>query len=524
MIRKVDFNAWRKPPAMVRFWEMLPGLLTWSAFALLVLLSWQAPYLVSYAIILYSVSWFLKSVHSSFHLIHTFRKLRAESGKDVVKSLKQLEGRKDLPNWRDVWHVMIIPTYNEPTEVLQQSINAIARSQFPLDRVLVVVAIEGRTGAAGQQKAKELRELFKNTFARFLTITHPDGLPGEAKVKSANATYALSQVLPELEKMKIPVNSVLVSNFDSDTQPSADYLAKLTEAFVINPRRLRASYQPVPVYHNNIWYVPMLPRISSIGSSFWQMIESSRSHRLVSFSSHALPLRALLDVGGWDVTMVNEDSRIFWQCYMHYHGDYYVVPLATTVSMDAVQAATWGKTLKSLYKQKQRWAYGAENMPYLGVHFFGKNHVRVPLRKRLLHIGRMIEGYFSWATAAIVLAVGGWLPSTLGGAEFRDTVLGQNFSSVSRLFLTIALAGVVVSIVISARMIPPRPANVPHHRWFNVIIQWFFTPIVTIFFGSLPAIDAQTRLMFGQYLGFHVMPKVRASTKTPGAPALAATK
>jgi len=243
------------------------------------------------------------------------------------------------------------------------------------------------------------------------------------------------------------------------------------------------------------------------------MIEASRVQRLVTFSSHAVPLKVLLEVGGWDVTRISEDSRIFWQCYIHFDGDYFVVPLPTTVSMDAVQAPKWMSTLSNLYKQKRRWAYGAENLPLVGTRMLGKNHIKAPLGVRLAQVGRMLEASYSLGTAAVVLAVGGWLPSLLGGPVFRDTVLGQNFLNVTRFLLTFALIGVVFSIGVSARMLPKRPRGVPRRRVFNYWIQWIFAPFATIFFGSIPAVDAHTRLMLGRYMEYQVMPKMRTESK-----------
>jgi cellulose synthase/poly-beta-1,6-N-acetylglucosamine synthase-like glycosyltransferase len=550
-----------------RFWEILPGALEWLTFILLFVLSWQAPFVVSYFIMLYSLVWLEKTVHSSAHLFYTYGKLRRSHHEywpqrlhdleDIPKSLARVEvalesarnkqvsgfkarrslrrerrqlerriveltalkGRADLIPWRSVWHVMLLPTYNEPTEVLIQSIQAIERSRYPLDRIFVVVGLEERAGPEGKEKGRLLQERFGRTFGGFMTTVHPDGIAGEHKGKSANATYSLWKFIPELKRRGIDLQRVLVSNFDADTQPHPDYLSVLTEAFVTNSNRLRNSYQPVPVFNNNIWEAPMMARLSGSGTSFWQMIESSRTHRLVSFSSHAIPLQAVMDVKGWDVTRISEDSRIFWQCYMRYLSEYSVVPLAATVSMDAVQDTNWRKTLVALYKQKRRWAWGVENLSYLGTNFYGKKKIKIAWHKKLVQISRMIEGHHSWGTTAIVLALGGWLPSKLGGSEFTNTVLGQNYLQVTRFLLTSALMGILVSIVISSLMLPKRPAHVPFRRSAALFVQWILTPFVTIFFGSLPALDAHGRLALGRYMEFQVTPKVLSPAQKNAPPA-----
>ncbi|MBI3601719.1 MAG: hypothetical protein HY209_02335, partial [Candidatus Omnitrophica bacterium] len=43
-------------------------------------------------------------------------------------------------------------------------------------------------------------------------------------------------------------------------------------------------------------------------------------------------------------------------------------------------------------------------------------------------------------------------------------------------------------------------------------LEWLMIPLILVFLGTLPALDAQTRLMFGRYLEFWVSDKGRGKT------------
>jgi hypothetical protein len=69
--------------------------------------------------------------------------------------------------------------------------------------------------------------------------------------------------------------------------------------------------------------------------------------------------------------------------------------------------------------------------------------------------------------------------------------------------------GLVISSIISLSLIPPRPQDASRFRYVVMALQWILVPATMIVFSAIPGLDAQTRLMFGRYMGFWVTPKAR---------------
>lgn len=237
------------------------------------------------------------------------------------------------------------------------------------------------------------------------------------------------------------------------------------------------------------------------------MMQQERPERQATFSSHSMSLQALHEIGYWQTNIVSEDSRIFWQCYLYFDGDYEAISLFYPVSMDANVASTFWQTTVNQYKQQRRWAWGVENAAYL---LFGyvKNK-QIPLHKKLGDGFHKIEGYHSWATNALVVFMMGWLPVFVGGQEFNTTLLSYNLPRLTRILVSVAMIGIVTSVVISINMLPPRPPQYGKRKYMWMVLQWLILPATLIIFGSVPALDAQSRLMFGKYMGFWVTPKHR---------------
>jgi hypothetical protein len=192
---------------------------------------------------------------------------------------------------------------------------------------------------------------------------------------------------------------------------------------------------------------------------------------------------------------------------LHFNGDYKTQPLFTTVSMDAVLGESYIGTLIAQYKQKRRWAWGVTEISMIIPEFI-KNK-KIPVWKKLLYGERLIEGHYFWATASLMIALLGWMPLYLGGERFGTTVVAVNLPIMTRAIMSVATFFLIFSMYVNTVILPPRPKGYPWWRSVSMIVQWVFSPIVSSVFGSLPAIDAQTRLMFGKYMEFWVTPKIR---------------
>ena len=298
---------------------------------------------------------------------------------------------------------------------------------------------------------------------------------------------------------------IVVSAFDIDTIAHPQYFSYLTYLYATVENPTRSSYQPIAMFSNNIWSANAPVRIGAFGTTFWLFGELTRSERLWTFSSHSMPWKMLKDVGFWQKDIVSEDSRIFMQAFLHYHGEYRVTPMFLPVSMDAVTGDTYWESMKALYVQMRRWAWGVEHLPFIIDGF--KNDKQIAWRKKAHYIFNHIEGMYTWATAPIIMFVLGWLP--LWVAKGQSNALIQAAPFTLEQLMQFAMIGILISAVMSLILLPQRPTQVRRHTWLIMGLQWILLPITFILFGSFPAIDAQTRLMVGKYLGFHVTKKAR---------------
>ncbi len=487
-----------------RLYEMLPGIVIWSTIIASVVLSLLKPLWMIYLIIIFDVYWVLRVVYFALYLVLSWRRFRR-----AIKINWQTLLEREFPAWAEKINVIFLPVYNESYAVVSATLAALQASSYPAGKLYVVISGEGRQAAHWQSLREEVKNKLKGRFADLIFFTHPPNLPDEIPGKGSNIHHAEQEFKKYADERGWQYENIIASIFDIDTIVHPQYFSHLTYLYSKHPRPIHSSFQPVTLYHNNLWESPAVLRIMAFGTTFWMLFSLARLDNLVTFSSHSMSFAAIMKVGGHSKNIVSEDSRIFFQCWLANGGDYEVTPLYVPVSMDTVRDDSLWQSLKNLYFQQRRWAWGTENIPYLLWEF--RRHPEISWWKKTVVFFHEFEGKWSWAVVTLLITVLGQLPLRAAGSSLRQSALFFNTPHVLQYLMTLAMVGLLVSAVMSLLILPARPGNYPRHRYLFLLLQWLLLPVSLIFFSSLPCLDAVSHLLFGRYLGFNVSSKKRST-------------
>ncbi len=526
----------RKP--LYRFLEILPGAISYIAVILLFVLSWISPILGSIYLLIIVATTLVKAVGTAFRTVQGYEVVkkagrvdwsaRLEDLQDPHAAYERLHGRheesygfdehvqnlrilsavegKSEPKPQDIYHAVIMTAYNEGLETLVPSIEAVRDSTFPNERIIFILAYEERGGEAMEQNAQELKRMFRGCFGKFMLSKHPDNLKNEIMGKGPNLTYAGHKLAEYTEKYHIRKENVIVTSLDSDNRVHPKYFDYVAYEFLVRPDRQHYSYQPVSIFTNNIWEAAAPMRVIAMSNSFFNVITTMRPHLLRNFASHSQPLAALEGMDFWSKRTIVEDGHQYWRSLFYFDGKYSVVPIRVPIYQDAVISETFWSTLRAQFVQLRRWDYGASDVAYVGSYLFSKD-CQVPFWNLFPKFMRLLDGHVTLAMMAPIVAFGGWVPMLMNLGS-RGAV-AFNLPNVVGWIQTVAAIGLIVTILMSLRMLPEKPAKYKRSRKLSMIVQWVLIPVVAIVYQSAAAFYAQTRLMLGKYMEkFDVTKKV----------------
>src|SRR5437660_1471023 len=481
-----------------RLLEAAPGLITWTlllapAWIPLIFASTGA-LAVAVGVLIFDGYWFIRSFMVITGVWSTYLKMRRDMSIDWLARCREAPP-EGCPDPLTLYQLSVIPTYTEPYHVLEKTVQAIVDSNYPKELKLVGI-ITRETDKPGWENVARLKEKFANRLRGFYHIKDPLE-PGIVIGKSAAMNWGGRWMVRVLTEEGFDLSKVLITDLDSDYRVHPQYFGWISWHHAREPLRDFVIWQPVPLFHNNIWQVPMAVRILSASTSQWQMFLHSRPHRLVAFSSYTCRLDFLHRVGYWDKDVIPEDSRFYWKAFFTFGKRFSVKSVYLPLYGDSPQARDYAATHVSQYNQIKRWAWGITDVPYVLARFF--KHPEIPLWLRFRRFMNLFLNHLNWIFLPMLLLFGFSVPIWVS-TDFSLTDLGQTLWGISGVLLGVTLSTVLFFLYFEIRMLPPKPAEWPLWKRGGIYLEYFLYPMVGLVLTVLPALEAPPRFLLGRHL------------------------
>lgn len=225
-----------------------------------------------------------------------------------------------------------VPAYNEPPEMLIETLDALSRLDYPCFEVIV---IDNNTKDPAvwqpvQQHCKSLGQRFR--------FFHVDPLSG---YKSGALNYALQQTNPQAEIIGVIDSDYVVDpNWLSDLAP---YFSKPDIAIVQAPQDYRDSTENA---------FKAMSYAEYRGFFYIGMITRNERNAIIQHGTMTLVRRtALQQVGGWMEWCITEDAELGLMIFNQGHEGIYVP--------QSYGRGVMPDTFRDYMTQRFRWAYGA---------------------------------------------------------------------------------------------------------------------------------------------------------------------
>jgi len=484
---------------IMRWLEILPGLVSWSLIFFPVWGSLVIPVVVAYYIIAFDVYWLYRSIWTAITSLLAHFRLKAAQEFDWFGEAKS------FLDWKRVHHIVVIPTYKEPLHTLRRTLEGLKKQTFPLENITVVLSFEEREGETAKEKGKKLAKEFKEVFANLLITFHPD-LAGEVKGKSANTAWGAKVAKKTvIDQQKWKMKYATITSNDADAVMHPQYFSYLTFKFLDDPQRYTKIWQAAVHFYNNIWKLPTITRAFNRINSVVQTGILLRKDRLMNFSTYSLSLQLVDMLGYWDTDVIPEDYRMFFKAFYHTKGETEVEPIFLPIFQDAAEAEGWWKTMVNQYEQIKRWAWGVSDDAYIIYHWL--TVPKMPFWEKSIRAMFVVKDHLLWPVTWFAITLGANIPPLLN-KDFNRTIIGKTLPQVSSGILTISLIALLAMMFVDWQQKPKAPKEM---AWWKKVLspfEFLLLPVVGFFFTALPGLDAHTRLMLGRYMEYRVTEKV----------------
>ncbi|MCX7955745.1 MAG: glycosyltransferase family 2 protein [Patescibacteria group bacterium] len=461
---------------------------------------WLSPFhpaVVSYFIISFNIYFFYKSFITAYYAVLSYKEILFHSKINYQKKIKKIK------NSFYINHFVIIPNYKEHLYKLESTINSIIENDYPYKKINLVLAFEKRENEANN-KYKILYKKYNKYFQKIFATFHPD-IPEEEPGKASNQTFAAKIIDKYIEENNIERDKTIITICDADSHLPKNYFSYLTFTFLKDKERIYHFYWAPVLLYNNFWQLPIFVRIQATLSSILRLSFLSQKENLIQVSTYSTNMWLLKKINFWDVNIIPEDWHIFFQAFFKFGEKIKTIPLYTIVNGDAVFSGAILKTFINRYEQERRWAWGVSDVGYFIKNFFKTPHINLLIKLKKLFF--LIETHLLWPVSFFILTISASIPPLINPV-FKNTVLGFILPKTSALILTLTSSFLILYFYLDIKIrekikIKTKISNLP-----ILFVQWYFLPIVSFFFSSLPALDSHTRILFGKKLKYKVTEKI----------------
>jgi cellulose synthase (UDP-forming) len=279
----------------------------------------------------------------------------------------------DVSQWPSV--DVLVPTYDEPLEVVRGTVLAAMALDWPRDRLKVWILDDGRRPA--------FRAFAARAGVGYLTRD------GNAHAKAGNINAALARTRGQY-----------VAIFDCDHVPARSFL-QMTMGWFLKDRRLALVqtphhfYSPDPFERN----LRTFRRVPNEGELFYALVQPGNDLWNAAFfcgSCAVLRRAALEDVGGIAVETVTEDAHTALRMHRKgWHSAYLDLPQAAGLATESLSAHVG---------QRIRWARGMAQICRVDNPLLGRG---LTFAQRLCYLGAMLH-FFSGVPRLVFLVAPLW--------------------------------------------------------------------------------------------------------------------
>lgn len=273
-----------------------------------------------------------------------------------------------------------VPTFNEPFDLVKETLDRLVKLDYPADRVVIMVADDSTRPECAEPIRDYCAKLGIGYFRR--------------EDRTGYKAGALNMLLE-----KTPVDCNLLAIIDADYQVEPEYLRE-TVGFFVDPD---LGWLQTPQDYRNRHQSFLTEQYYLADAYFYRTILPSRNEEnsiIFCGTMGMLRMRAVHEVGGWNEKCITEDAELSVRLLNAGWNSLYV-------------NKTYGRglippTFEAYKKQHYRWAFGGGRI--LRQHFLRFLFGRFTFRQRLDYLVgsfNWFEGLFIFAIALFILTMAG---------------------------------------------------------------------------------------------------------------------